>query len=464
MRTNLSRLMVAMIGAGLTACGGGTAASPSGQKDAGDDGAAMSMSDGGQPDAGGDATAETGPGDHGAPSSTYPAFTPDFARIQDQGGYVMKSPVVVAITWAADPSQSAFETFADAIGATAYWKTTTSEYGVGPATSGATNHVHVETAPPKQLQDSDLQTMVTTNAGNGWPAPTVDTIYAFFLPPGTSLLVQGFGGGGGQDACTSGVGGYHQGVTAGGVQTAYAVVPSCSHNATPAAQETTMSMSHELVEAVTDPNPNSAAYVGFDGDHFAFDYFQMLQAETGDACEFFRSSFYEDKETSPAFDEWVQRTWSNASGAAAHDPCVPAPAGAYFNVTPLALETMALHIPAQAAMFLPGNPPTSTKGIAAAVGTPVTFPVGFYSDGPTKPWTLSVAAGNPVLGTQSIIDQFNPSSLKVSVDKTSGQNGEKAYVTVTVASHGTLFQGEIVTVTSTLDGVSHYMPIWIGAE
>jgi hypothetical protein len=227
-----------------------------------------------------------------------------------------------------------------------------------------------------------------------------------------------------------------------------------------------MSMSHELLEAVTDPEPEAGAgYLGFDDDHFAFDYFQELQVENGDACEFFKGSFFEQKETTPVvFDAWVQRTWSNAAALAGHAPCVPALAVAYFNVTPLDLQTVTVTIPSIANQFLPGLAP-STKGFKALAGQSVTFAVGLYSDAPTSgPWTLSVAPGNPVLGSKSIIETYNASSLTATIDRTSGVNGEKAYVTVKVDTSGNLFQGEIVTITSSLDGVEHYMPVWIAGQ
>jgi hypothetical protein len=292
-------------------------------------------------------------------------------------------------------------------------------------------------------------------------------VYAFFLPPGTSLLVDGQGGGAPADACQQGIGGYHQTVTIGSVTAAYAVVPSCSFPGATPAQQTTMSMSHELIEATTDPRQSAngpTGVFGFDSDHWSFDYFQNLQSEDGDACEFYRDSFFEDKETTPtAFDYWVQRTWSNKSAAAGHNPCVPN-SDPYFNVTPLAMTPVNVALPPQ----LTGQSGTTqqpTKGYRALAGASVTFAVGFYSDGPTSgPWTISVSPGNPVLQGQSMLDQYNKSSITASVDKTSGQNGEKAYVTVKVTSPGSLMKGEIVTVTSTLNGAKHYMPIWIAGQ
>jgi len=79
-------------------------------------------------------------------------------------------------------------------------------------------------------------------------------------------------------------------VTVGTVTTSYAVVPSCDFKIVPtAADQSTASMSHELIEAATDPQPNATepGYVGFTATSFAFDYFQEFQSETGDACELF---------------------------------------------------------------------------------------------------------------------------------------------------------------------------------
>jgi hypothetical protein len=465
MKTSLSFFVLTLLATAGFACGSSGATAPAAQPAGNDAGTA---DDSAPPPADIDAAP---PPDYGKPSTTFPAFPPHFGQLANAGGYVMKNPIVVAVTWDTDTSQATFDKFADTVGGTAYWKAASSEYGVNAATSGATNHVHISTTPPAQVADADIQALVTANAGKtaGWPAPTQDTIYAFFLAPTTSLQVQSQLGGGAQDACKMGVGGYHDSVAADTGPTSYAVVPSCTFGAgNTAFEQSTMSMSHELLEAVTDPQPSTnSGYRSFGADYFAFDYFQELQSENGDACEFFRSSFYENKETTPAtFDFWVQRTWSNAAGAAGHDPCVPAAAGPYFNVTPLALGAVNRTLPA----ILTGGSTQKdpTKGIHVTAGQSATFPIGFYSDADTGgPWTISVAAGNPLLNASaggSIIDKYNGSSLTATVDKTSGQNGEKAYVTVTVKTAGSLFQGEIVTISSKKGNVTHYMPIWVSNE
>jgi len=331
-----------------------------------------------------------------------------------------------------------------------------------------------------QVTDQDIQNMVIANAGGmaavadagggavaeagaaapAWPAPTQDTIYAFFLAPGTSLQIQAGPGSGTMDACSAGIGGYHDQVTVGGVTTSYAVVPSCTFpGGNTAAQQTTMSMSHELIEAVTDPDPQQAmpGYIGFDDAHFSFDWFQEFSDEVGDACELFKQSFFEDQETSPvAFDYWVQRTWSNKAGPEGHDPCQPAPSTPYFNVTPLNLDMVTLTLPAQ----LSSNGATQniqTKGLHIASGATAMLDLGFYSDAPTAgPWTLSYSLGSP-------ISQKKQTYLNVALDRTSGQNGEKAHASITVTSLGSL-KGELLVFHSTMNGVTHYMPVVIGSE
>jgi hypothetical protein len=156
------------------------------------------------------------------------------------------------------------------------------------------------------------------------------------------------------------------------------------------------------------------------------------QTEVGDACEFYSTAFFQDQETAPSFDAWVQRTWSNASGGAGHDPCVPAPTDPYFNLTPLDLQDVTVTVPQQLNSLLPGVVP-ATKGFKATAGSSITFAVGLYSDAATSgPWSLSVAPGNPLLGSKNPLNQYNPSTITATIDMTSGTNGQKAYVTVNV--------------------------------
>jgi hypothetical protein len=461
------------------ACGGGNGGSSmTTGGDAGDDGGSFVEA----------GPVEAGPVlDHGAPSTTYPAFTPDIGQIVYNAGYVMTTPVIVPITWDVDPWQGKFDTFAGTVGATTYFHKTTSEYNVMAAI--ASPPVHIRGAAPQQLGDSDLQNMVTANAGVvvgvgeagagddagaggaggdagveeggagvSWPAATENTIYAFFLPPGTSLnLASGKGPSG--DACSQGIGGYHDQVTVGRVTTSYAVVPSCNFGQLTVFDWSTIAMSHEIIEASTDPDPQDKffGWDGFDPDHFAFDWFQQFQgSEVADACEFFPTSDYQEIETSPVFDFYVQRTWSNLSAIAGHNPCVPLAPGPYFNVTPMNLKYVSVTLPPS---LTGSNLPeiTTTRGVRILPGDTGTIELGFYSDARTGgDWT--VTGVDETDGTESSADH-----LSVSIDRPSGQNGQKAYATVTVMSAGSM-NAELLVFHSTLYGVTNVMPVVVSSE
>jgi hypothetical protein len=127
------------------ACGGGSTEAPRDVADSGTSG-----------DADDDSIA---PGDtdspFGTPSDTYPAVTPDLPRVVPGIGKVEKNLEIVTITFSSDTTSPAeVEAFADGLGASDYWKATTAEYGVGPTTSVAANHVHLTEAPPASFSAS----------------------------------------------------------------------------------------------------------------------------------------------------------------------------------------------------------------------------------------------------------------------------------------------------------------------
>lgn len=436
-------VLVLMTASGFAACGGSSASpAPSDAGTTGDDGA---TADAEMPDA---ADETPPPIDHGKPSSTYPAFTPDMPELQNRGGAILSAPVIVPVTWDTDPDQTRLDTFTDQIGATDYWKAIATEYGVGVATVGA--HAHMPASSiPASIDQITLDGFVADSAGvpatSGWPAPTAQTVYILYLHPSTVLMANG------ANACAQ-IGGYHTSTQVNGQQVAYAIVPRCNRG-TRTFDQTTESASHELGEAVTDPHPlGGQAYYGYDNDHVAWSLFQQSNVENGDDCEFYQDSNYMEK---APFAFSVQRQWSNKSAKAGHNPCVPLMAGAYFNVTPTALETV--NVNARIGLVQV----TTSKGINIPVGTSKTFPVGFYSDAASPAWSIRAAeAFNPLLPATT-------HNLTVSVDRTSAQNGEIAYVTVTVNKAGstigrsTFAKLNFVTVLSSLNGTSHYMPILI---
>ena len=383
----------------------------------------------------------TPPLDHGAPSTTYPAFTPDIAQLVFNGGVVLANPVVVTITWTGDTHADDFEHFGDVVGQGDYWKQVTSEYGVGPATSGPANHVRITTPAPTSMSDSDIQTFVAnsvTAATSPWPTPAAgEPIYIIYLPKTTDLKL------GNSSACKQGVGGYHDSIVAGDKHVAYAVIPQCSQM-----DEITLAASHELGEAATDPHPTSApAWTGFDLDHLSWEFFNQFQSENGDACEFYKDAMLSATESDVPFA--VQRQWSNASARAGHDPCVPARPGTYFSVSPLNQEAISVDLSQL------GGGTETTMGYKIKVGESRQIPLGFYSDGAMPAWKITATEGGMYSRAKGNVD------LELDVDQ--GQNGEKAYLKVTVNTAGRTGT-ELVTVVSTARGVSHYMPILIGQE
>lgn len=384
----------------------------------------------------------TPPLDHGKPSDTYPAFTPAMGQLVNNGGGVLKQPVIVTITFPGEPHVDDFETLGDKVGAGAYWKAIVSEYGSGPAVSGSENHIRMQDALPASITDKQLATFVSDNlskAEGAWPTPaTGDPVYILYLPKTTDLVL------GKSSACRQGVGGYHESVKVNGKNVAYAIIPQCQ-----GFDEITLSASHELAEAAVDPYPNARpAWVGFQDENLAWEFFQQFQSENGDACEFYRDSALRPNESDVGFT--VQRQWSNASALAGHDPCVPAfPGATYFNVTPLQQEDIDVDLSSM------GGSTATTKGYKIPVGKTRTIPLGFYSDGPLSKWTVRAVAGGIAGGSRG-------SDVDLNLDVNEGQNGEKTYLTITVNSAGRSGT-ELVTVVSTRGSTTHYMPILIGS-
>jgi hypothetical protein len=379
--------------------------------------------------------------DHGAPSTTYPAFAPAMGQLAKHSSNVLKSPVVVTVTWPDDTYATQFEALGDVITTGAYWKAVASEYGSGPGVSGITNHVRLTDAAPATISDTEIATFVAaslTKADAPWPTPAAgDPVYILYLAKATNLMLQG------KSACSQGVGGYHDSTKVNGKSVAYAVIPRCNE-----LDSLTNAASHELAEAATDPYPRTApGWSGFKEEYLAWEFFQQFQSENGDACEFYRDSMLSAAETDVGFA--VQRQWSNVSGKAGHDPCVPVIAGQpYFSVTPLDLEDLDVDLSSL------GGSTATTKGYKIPVGGTKTIPLGFYSDAAVSAWTIKAISGG-IGGGRGL------GGVDLTLDVTTGQNGEKAYLTVTVNVAGRT-NTELVTIVSTRAGVTHYMPLLIG--
>ena len=426
---------------------------------------------GGDASTGGDA--ETDAGDDGAGPAGYPAFPADLPQVQKNQGAVLSSPVLVTVSWPGDANASTWEGFGDAIGASTYWSATTSEYGVGPATSGPSNHVRMTQALPPSLSYTDLQNFVVaavqaaeSDAGAGatdggapdpaWPRPTLDahgnaqTIYSLFIAPSTNVTDPGSG----QPFCVEGGLGYHDSVVVGTANVAYSVTLECAGLTDAEIEETA---AHESVEAATDPFVESATlgYVGFDADHLAWDIYTGFNDELADACQNWQDSYYEE---SGSFPYWVQRSWSNAAASKGADPCVPAAAGTYYGMALLAGQATTVQVDLTSI----GASKESTKGFAATVGQPLTFQVGYFSDASAPAWKIAYDFPSETQLFTETGSTLGNGTATVTIDKTTGANGDVANVSVTVKTKGTAgFQ--IMAITwdpPTMTGFApHYLPI-----
>jgi hypothetical protein len=287
-----------------------------------------------------------------------------------------------------------------------------------------------------------------------WPTPTLDgssnvqTIYSLFIPTAINVTDPGSGA----SFCDEGGLGYHDQVVVNGKLIAYSVSLECQDIS--GIEETA---AHETVEAATNPYTESQTlgYVGFDTDHLAWDLYTGYNDELADACQNWQESYVQ---STGNFPYWIQRSWSNKSALAGHDPCAPVGTTAYHGMTLMPSEetTQTLNLSS-----LGKSPALKTQGFAVAVGQPTTFHVGFFSDAPTDAWTISYDFPS-VLPLFSSAGSVDNGKATVSLDTTSGQNGDVVTVTVTPSTKGSAsFQVMAITwdSPSTKSYQAHYLPI-----
>jgi len=413
----------------LAACGSSSAQSGAQPADGGTDSAGGEDAPGSPVDASdaADAGADVG----------YPA--PHYAMPQVvnlAGGSVLKTPKIYLVFYPGYTYETQLKAMATALGPSTYWAAITKDYGVGAVELGGTIELTGET-PPMAVQDSDIQTYLggkLTSGAFGTPDP--GTIYTIFYPPTTTITLPQGGPFGSSTSCKT-FGGYHSdfslAVTDGGQPQnfAYAVIPTCIPGLDGLTEQNgvTGAVSHEWIEAATDPFPSTnsgadSAYAQVDYDHYIW---ELLGGggEVGDMCAGAQGAFYTP--TDVGFT--AQRIWSNSSAKAGHDPCVPNIAGQpYFQSAPQLTENISFNSP-----LLGGT--LNTQGVTIPVGQSKTIEVDLFSDGPTSgPWTV---------GTVDVLTQeFQlPSTLSFKWDKTQGQNGDKLHLTVTVTAAETAFSG-----------------------
>ncbi len=143
--------------------------------------------------------------------------------------------------------------------------------------------------------------------------------------------------------------------------------------------------------------------------------------------------------TPPGSTYMVQRSWSNAAAKAGTNPCVPVPStGPYFNSYPTLPDMVTLG----------GDywsPAVTVEGVRIPIGQTKTIDVVLHGDGTTSgPWKVDVQDLSYYSG-----DTTKPVT-QLSLDKTSGSEGDVLHLTIKVLKADASLGGEGFVLTSTL--------------
>jgi hypothetical protein len=337
-------------------------------------------------------------------------------RLESLGGETLATPRIQPIFFTNDSAmQGQVESFLNQLSTSTYWTETTSEYGVGALTILPTI---VETLPAP-TSDAALQTYLATQLDGHHAGWTYDpqTIYSVFLPTGVVLSTP-FG-----TSCKS-FGAYHdEAIGTTGQSIVYALMPRCQGGL----DTLTASTSHEFIEAATDPHVQTApAFGAADPNHAIWGI--VPGAETGDWCEFVNAAY-----ARLVGNFVVQRTWSNASAAAGHDPCVPALPMPFMGVSPRLEDPT----------FFPFGP-VWTHGITVAMGATQTVDVTLYTDAPvTTPFMVEAF---------DIFSSQQMPELQLSWDRQTGNNGDVLHLSITRNANDQFLGGNAVGFFVSLDG------------
>lgn len=349
-----------------------------------------------------------------------------FPLVDDLGGPILVSPKVVTITYDGDSQRGFVETMDDTLMTLPWWDAVRAGYCrgqvcVGPGAPGS--QIHLAAPAPTSLTDSptggSLRTLIQDDLTSGLlPAPDADTIYAFFFPATTSILVDGIAA-----SCT-GFGAYHasfEATIAGQpVEVPYVVIPRCADST----DFLSFVMSHELIETATDPVDRDPLLAG--------NAFSMVTdtvwpifgggGEVADLCiwpngdDYFLSSG----------GYTVQRSWSNLAAQAGHDPCVPAPAQPYFAVAPV------------------------MDAVPLAVGAATTLELDGFADGAVPDWDVAVTDVSADNGGTA-------NAVTFSLDQATAHDGARLQLDLTRNLDGTAY----LMIDSTSGTTIHRWPVAI---
>lgn len=413
----------------------------------------------------------------------YPAFHADFPRVETLGGPVLKQPNVVPVFFANDPMQGDVEQFLQTLSGSDYWSQTTGEYGAGGLRTLPS--IVVSDPAPASITDAQIQSWLAgfldgTHAE--WPSVNNGNIYVVFFPSQTTiktttetscvdfggyhsegalLAVMGVGtdpaeddaSGGNDDGgapaadatstddATMDASNSTPGADAGtagptGASFTYAVIPRCAtFNSLTGLDSVTAALSHELVETATDPFTRTRrAFRYVDSDHLAWAIGvarDPFGAEVADMCHSESTDRFSQRLLGSYI---VERSWSNLAAGMNQDPCVPAGTGPYFGAAP---DFQELEV-----ISNDGGTPNSllTTGVRVPVGQSKTVTLRLFSTAPMDDWYVSIR--------ERLASAGAPTTLRTSLDKNHGHNGDIINLTITRVANGPTFDGTLLLVVS----------------
>jgi hypothetical protein len=303
------------------------------------------------------------------------------------GGPVLTAPRVQPIYLPGFAYQTDIDGFLQLLPSSQYWPSVVSEYGVGTLTvlpSHTSSVAAGDNITVPAIATLLNQIMSTDQAALG--APRQDTIYALFFPATTTITDPDTN----TALCDSGAAsGFHVEWTVGRTNVVAVVIPSCSsffgYPDLTGAAVLTPTLSHELVEASTDPfSTSQPAFADTDEQHALWSV-AMNGGEVADLCENDVPNLIAptDLNSFP-----VQRIWSNAAVHAGTGPCVPVPPGeVYFSVVG--------QLPSQA-LVTRNNVTFSVPVIRASTGAAASVVVDYRSLGATPAsWSAGALEYHP---------------------------------------------------------------------
>lgn len=354
-------------------------------------------------------------------------------------GPVLTTPKVQLIAYAEDTYLPDIEKQLTELTMTQTWAAQTAEYGVGPLTINPT--ITIPGTPPKTLDDNsgNVTPFEMTLAANlsgaspAWGAADQSTIYLFLLPSGTQVNSGGL-------CCDPNYGyfGYHYEAPVGSSSVAYAVVCNCPGFASPpltALDDLTTTVTHELAEAATNPFVQLGAGVPAGGR-------RARHLGGGHLRRRGRRHVPEQ-----------HRLQLHAAGIHLHGAAELVQRGRQGRDEPL--RPGALHRPLlQQLPDAPGHGDPrgrllvargDRRGRQIPIGQTKTIDVVLHGDGTTSgPWKVDVQDLSYYSG-----DTTKPVT-QLSLDKTSGSEGDVLHLTIKVLKADASLGGEGFVLTSTL--------------